>query len=1014
MSKCLDLVQKSVKDITDKELGQILVQMRERQIRLINDGADPASAAKQASVDVATKLRMAAAIERRNAALNFRVRTEALDYIRTTWSDDMAEGVLAIIYGSPKARFGSRASAAAAQAALSRRYMAGVAGDLEKAGLMDVLRRGELDEDVTRALWDLEDEAKLKELPDQAVEVAKILRKWQDVARIDGNRAGAWIGKDEHYVVKQSHHPDRLQAKGEVQWKADILPRLDIDRMFPEGPPKDLDDWLHEAYLNLTTGVRPERGDATAERMAAFKGPGNLAKRVSQERVFHFRSADDWYSYNRDYGFGNLREAYIQGLHRAAESNGLMQILGTNPEFNLKALVTAIRSDLSRSNPDGLRKFDRKTRGGTRIENAYREISGITRHVASARLATVGAAIRTHNTLTGLGGAVVSSITDIPVRAAALKYQGASYLAELTKGVLAPIRRLVAGVGSEERRATLAAIGYFNEIALGNLAARFSPDESLPGRLQQATHTFFKWNLLGGWQDEMQRSSLESMGRFFGEAAGVEFEKLAERTRRTLERFRITPAEWDLVRRGVREEEGGERFLTPDAVRELPPQAFTELAGERIRALKEGIYERAQARARQDVREQGWVHARADKLAAALEDARVKLNAQLEKADGKGAGEVKQLQAKLNKLDEQLEFAQSYWDNQAGPDAPGIDRKQPVGFYGKRFIRDLGVDEGRVRERMKDLKADVREVTAAIAKYARQENKAFVARWQEREAEFIEFADGVDARIRARAESTAGELGKLDPQITRILEDQREASAMKVQTLYADEVKSAVIQPDARTMAFVRQGQQAGTPVGEALRLFWQFKTFGVAIMQRGFLREFWGYDKGRGGSFGMSEIRGLATFIAGSFGFGYIAMSAKDLLKGREPRSLDDPRTWGASFAQSGAMGIYGDFMFGESSRYGQSFWATLGGPTVGKTEQLWQLYSTIKKGDDAGAQAFRTLINNTPYNNLFYTRIALDYLVLYELQEAMNPGYLRRMERRVREENGQEFWLKPSEATN
>ena len=43
-------------------------------------------------------------------------------------------------------------------------------------------------------------------------------------------------------------------------------------------------------------------------------------------------------------------------------------------------------------------------------------------------------------------------------------------------------------------------------------------------------------------------------------------------------------------------------------------------------------------------------------------------------------------------------------------------------------------------------------------------------------------------------------------------------------------------------------GMQAGTPMGEALRLFWQFKTFGIAVMQRAFLREFYGYGKGAGG----------------------------------------------------------------------------------------------------------------------------------------------------------------------
>jgi len=847
MSTCADLVRREIEDLSEKELDEVLGQMRDRQARLVADGADPGTAAAQAGREIADTLRAAAAIEKRNAAINLKIRTEALDYLRNTWNDDPVEGVLALLYGSPKARLGSRASANAAQDAQFRRVMGGVAGELEAAGLFDVLRRGEMDRDVARAMWHLDNEAELRKLPQQAQDIAKILRKWQEVGRIEANRHGAWIGKEPHYVVRQSHHPDRLASAGFERWKADILPHLDLARMFPDGPPKDLDDWLHETFLNLTTGVRPD-GEVSGERMAAFNGPGNLAKKLSQERVLHFTSPEGWYDYNAKYGFGNIREAYVQGLHRTAERTGLMQVLGTNPEANLDSIITAVRASLSRSDPEKLKAFD-AARG--RFERGYKEISGYTRQVVSQRLATVGAGFRTFNTVTGLGGAVVSSVTDVPVRASALRFQGQSYLGELVKGLVAPIKRIVAGVGSAERKATLSALGYWNEIAMGNLAARFSPDENLPGRLQKATHTFFKWNLLGGWTDEMRRSSLESMGHFFGGLAEQDFANLSERTQRTLERFRIGPEEWAAMRGGLVEESGGERFLTPEAVRQLDPRSFRSIAKDQIREIK---------------------------------------------AEAVRTGQV----------------------------------------------------------------------------------------------------DAADRRI------------------ARVLEDTRESVASRLQTLYADEVNSAAISPDARTLATLRQGTQAGTPMGEALRLFWQFKSFGVAIMQRGFLREFYGYGKGAGGKLGMSEARGLALFMAGSIGFGYLAMTMKDLLRGKEPKPLDNPKTWASAAAQGGGFGIYGDFLFGEANRFGGGFMQTLGGPTVGKAEQLYQLWGSVKRGDDAGAQALKLAYTNTPYLNLFYLRMATDYLVLYELQEAMNPGYLRRMERRTQEQTGQEWWLKPSEVVN
>jgi hypothetical protein len=346
-------------------------------------------------------------------------------------------------------------------------------------------------------------------------------------------------------------------------------------------------------------------------------------------------------------------------------------------------------------------------------------------------------------------------------------------------------------------------------------------------------------------------TSLESMGRFFGESTVSDFVSLSERTQRTLERFRIGEKEWDVLRKGVLEESGGEKFLTPQAIREMDPASFQSLVAGRVRELK---------------------------------------------AEAAKSGKV----------------------------------------------------------------------------------------------------DSLDRRIR------------------RVQEDAREDMANRVQQLYADEVNSAVINPDARTLAFVRQGQQAGTPMGEALRLFWQFKTFGIAVMQRAFLREFYGYGKGANRSFGISEIRGLATLLAGSLAFGYVAMSAKDMLKGRSPRPVDDYRTWQAAMAQGGGMGIYGDFMFGQSNRFGQGFLTTLGGPTVGKADQVYQLWTSFKAGDDVAAKSVKFTINNTPYANLFYTRMAADYLFLYEMQEAMNPGYLRRMERNVESETGSEWWLRPSEVVN
>lgn len=844
MAACIDLVRGSIEDMTEKELDDVLEMMRARQAVLIKNGADPSTAASQAGLEVSDTLKAAAAIERRNALINRRVRVEALDYLRTTWGDNLAEGVLAIIYGSHHARLGSRSGAYQAQYALLRRYKGGFTGELQAAGLFDVLKRGELDQDIFRAMRNINDEKALAELPAQAVEIAKILSKWQEVARIEANRAGAWIGKVDDYGLRQTHSSDRLMRAGEAKWKEDILPRLDLDRMFPGGVPEDLDGWLHETFLNIVTGVRD--ADPDAGRMAAFKGPGNLAKSLSQERVLHFKTADDAFNYNRDYGFGNVRETYVAGLHNLAESTGLMQVLGTNPEHNLKSIVDAVRSGLSRSDEKALAEFDHATRKGTRIENAYKNVAGITRRAASTRIATVGQAIRTHNIVTGLGSAIFSQVTDVATRASLLRYHGDSYLEQLGKGLIAPLLRMTENMASDERKAVLAACGYFNEVLLSGMVSRFSPDDNLPGAMSKASSLFFKLNLQAQATDSMRRSTVEAMAHHWGSLSDLTWGKLSDRNRRALERFRITEQEWNVIRGGIAEADG-QKFLTPQAVREMDLDKFATLASDRIRAAKE-------------------------------------------EAIAKG-----------------------------NPDAA-------------------------------------------------------------------------------------------DRNVRRILDDTRAQMADRLQTFYADDLDSAVVTPDARTNAFVNQGQQAGTYIGEALRLFWQFKSFGIAFMQRAFLRELRGY----GPKYSISQLQGLSLLMLGSLGFGYAAMTLKDLVKGKKPRPINHPKTWAAAMVQGGGLGIYGDFLFGEVSRTGGGPLEAAGGPTLGKVGDIVRMYQAAKAGEDVGAQALRFAISNTPGNNLFYVRTAADYLFLYQLQEAMNPGYLRRMERRAEKERGQHWWLRPSEVVN
>ena len=235
----------------------------------------------------------------------------------------------------------------------------------------------------------------------------------------------------------------------------------------------------------------------------------------------------------------------------------------------------------------------------------------------------------------------------------------------------------------------------------------------------------------------------------------------------------------------------------------------------------------------------------------------------------------------------------------------------------------------------------------------------------------------------------------------------QEALAIRLHALFNDIAERSIMTPGIPEKALLLGGTRPGSIIGEALRFVSQFKSWPIAAIRQGLGREVYG------GQGTPAAIAGILHMSLGSLIVGYLAMSAKDLLKGETPRDPRDPRTWMASFAQGGGAGILGDFLFGEANRLDQGISETLLGPVLGSgVNAVVEIYNKLKEGKDVAPDALRLAMDNAPFANLIYARTALNFLFLYQVQEALNPGYLRRFERRVQQQQGNRFWLSPSQA--
>ena len=253
--------------------------------------------------------------------------------------------------------------------------------------------------------------------------------------------------------------------------------------------------------------------------------------------------------------------------------------------------------------------------------------------------------------------------------------------------------------------------------------------------------------------------------------------------------------------------------------------------------------------------------------------------------------------------------------------------------------------------------------------------------------------------------------------------DQAAELRMKFTTLFHNLIADTTNEPRAREHVFMAMGTKAGTPLGEFVRSFWQFKGFVNTIVGRQLVPAARGYA-------GRQPVALLAHLILGSVVAGYVSMTAKQLARGEMPRSpigggpANDAKVWLGALAQGGGLGLYGDFLFGELNRNGSDFgWGTLGGPLIGESETIAKIVRQAVSGGAVNTVSGRSQIpgeliklgsQNIPLINLWYTRLALDYFLLWGMQEKVSPGYLDRYQQRVENQEGSSFWAPPTSAVH
>lgn len=229
-----------------------------------------------------------------------------------------------------------------------------------------------------------------------------------------------------------------------------------------------------------------------------------------------------------------------------------------------------------------------------------------------------------------------------------------------------------------------------------------------------------------------------------------------------------------------------------------------------------------------------------------------------------------------------------------------------------------------------------------------------------------------------------------------------------------------------------------GTVWGELTRSVAMFKGFSATLTHlyaEEMALQAMARGTGKGGA-----LLATAGMAAGALTFltigGAVTMQLREMIKGNDPRPIDDTRFWGAALAQGGGLGIAGDFLYAARARNGKSSLLTSFGPvgqavsdgfeaTVGNAIEIGaaltdrddpaSLGEAVEKAD-VGRDASNIVRRYNPLASLWWSRAAYDRAVADTVQTALDPDAQEEFERRRRRlerDEGRGQWWEQGELT-
>lgn len=370
-------------------------------------------------------------------------------------------------------------------------------------------------------------------------EITKSASNWLklvDDMRDEFNVMGGSISKNEKFLLPQAHDLRRVRAVKYEDWRAFIIDKLDRNQMVDDKgrvlSNANFEDSLKYVYETISTGGLNKAKDFTIRNLGT-----KLSRKGSEKRFLYFKDAESWMAYQNEFGKGDILTTLTDHIQAMGNDTALMRVFGTNPKQTFEILKTeAEKLEISKNKIV-------KDRTKATLNAVYKTVSGDINNGELVTLADGLQFVRNIQVASKLGGATLSSVTDLATTALTANYNKIPVVK-----VFARQMKLMNPANEEDRifaaRMGLIFDGWFGRAHSAN---RFS-DTYGTGASAKTAEAVLRFSGLEAWTEGGRKAFGMEFAGMLSDNFAKTFDELDPAIQSAFKNYQITKADWDNFR----------------------------------------------------------------------------------------------------------------------------------------------------------------------------------------------------------------------------------------------------------------------------------------------------------------------------------------------------------------------------------------------------------------------------------------------------------------------------------